>query len=113
MSCSANIVLDKRNQNHVVRDENGIIAKYLSDSLVLYANREGKDISAIPNMVYFDKGEEGLIRELFSSLDYSNEEYGGKVCLLFGVFKDLCYLCSQNCEPACARQMKTCFFALA
>ena len=88
MSCSANIVLDKRNQNHVVRDENGIIAKYLSDSLVLYVNREGKDISAIPNMVYFDKGEEGLIRELFSSLDYSNEEYGGKV-VFFILFNDM------------------------
>ena len=79
MSCSTNIVLDQKNQNNIVRDEYGIIAKYLSDSLVLYVNKDGKEISIIPNMVYFDKGKEGLVRELFSSMDFSNEEYGRKV----------------------------------
>ena len=79
LSCSANILYNKEKQNQVIKDDNGIIAKYLSDSLVVYVNKEGEEIRIIPNMVCFDKGKEGLIKELFSSLDFSNEDYGGRV----------------------------------
>jgi len=88
LSCSANIIYHQKEHNQVIRDDNGIIAKYLSDSLVIYVNKAGEEIHIIPNMVYFDKGKEELIRELFSSLDFCNEDHGGKV-IFFILFNDL------------------------
>lgn len=76
-----------REQNIVIKDENGIIAKYLSDSLVVYVDKLGEEIHIVPNLIYYDKGRNELIKELFSSLDFSNEYYGGKV-LFFILFND-------------------------
>ena len=87
LSCIANIVRGQARQNLVIRDDNGIIASYLSDSIVVYVNKMGEEFHIIPNMVCFDKGKEGLINELFSSLDFSNEDYGGKV-IFFILFND-------------------------
>lgn len=87
LSCSANIFY-KEKQSQVIKDDNGIIAKFLSDSLVVYVNKEGEELRIIPNLVCFDKGREGLIKELFSSLDFSNENYGGKV-VFFILFNDM------------------------
>ncbi len=76
-----------REQNIVIKDKNGIIAKYLSDSLVVYVDKLGEEILIVPNLIYYDKGRDELIKELFSSLDFSNEDYGGKV-LFFILFND-------------------------
>lgn len=76
-----------REQNIVIKDENGIIAKYLSDSLVVYVDKLGEEIHIVPNLIYYDKGRNELIKELFSSLDFSNEDYGGKV-FFFILFND-------------------------
>lgn len=88
MFSTANIFCNQKEQNQIVRDDYGIIAKHLSDSLVVYVNKMGKEIRIIPNLVCFDKGREGLIKELFSSLDFSNENYGGKV-VFFILFDDM------------------------
>ena len=87
LSCSANIPCCQKEENKIIRDNNGVIAKYLSDSLVIYVDKMGKEIYVIPNMVCFDKGKEGLIKELFSSLDSCNEDYGGRV-LFFILFNE-------------------------
>lgn len=79
--------MDSIGEGSIIED-GGIIAKYLSDSLVVYVNKAGEEIRIVPNMVCFDKGREGLIKELFSSLDISNEDYGGRV-IFFILFNNM------------------------
>lgn len=90
LSCSANIFY-KEKQSQVIKDDNGIIAKFLSDSLVVYVNKEGEELRIIPNMVCFDKGKDELIKELFSSLNFCYDDYGGRV-VFFVLFNDMLHV---------------------